>query len=154
MESFYKDMYIKKIESIDENSKLFMYKSLKPSLECKFYLKSKNFEFRKLITKFRISNHCLLIEKGRYLKIPRENRICQNCNVIEDEKHFLLECNKYFAPRQTYIEKVKTGKESINFDNMNENEKIKYILSPSTFQQVENTGAFLKQSLALRTGDL
>ena len=81
---------------------------MNPSLDCKFYLKSKFFEYRKLITKFRISNHCLLIEKGRYLKIPRENRVCQLCNVVEDEKHFLLECNRNQEARKTYIEKAKT----------------------------------------------
>jgi hypothetical protein len=53
-------------------------------------LKISNFEYRKLITKLRISEHNLLIEKGRHLKIPREQRLCSHCKCIDDEKHFLL----------------------------------------------------------------
>jgi hypothetical protein len=36
------------------------------------YLLHENFEKRRPITKLRISDHNLLIEKGRHLKIPRE----------------------------------------------------------------------------------
>jgi hypothetical protein len=46
-----------------------------------------NFEKRRLITKLRISDQNLLIEKGRHLKIPREKRLCQVCNQIE-ERYF------------------------------------------------------------------
>jgi hypothetical protein len=37
----------------------------------------------------RISDHVLEIERGRYNKINREQRICRQChlNVIEDEEH-------------------------------------------------------------------
>ena len=60
----------------------FLYKQLKGSLDKEYYLSSENLEFRKLITKFRISDHYLEIEKGRHYKIPRENRLCKTCNVI------------------------------------------------------------------------
>ena len=36
------------------------------------YLSISNFEYRKVITKLRISEHNLLIEKKRHLNIPRE----------------------------------------------------------------------------------
>jgi hypothetical protein len=38
------------------------------------YLSISNFENRELITKLRISEHNLLIEKGRHLNIPREQQ--------------------------------------------------------------------------------
>ena len=46
------------------------------------------------LTKIRISSHPLLIEKGRYFrpKIKRENRLCSQCNQIEDEQHFRIHC--------------------------------------------------------------
>lgn len=51
---------------------------------------------RTALTKFRISNHKLMIEKGRHSKIDRELRFCPFCpNRVEDEKHFLLECQTY-----------------------------------------------------------
>jgi len=53
------------------------------------YLLQENFEKRRLITKLRISDHNLLIGKGGgHLKIPREKRLCQVCNQIEDDTPF------------------------------------------------------------------
>ena len=48
-------------------------------------------------TKFRISNHKLLIEYGRYQNIPSEERHCKLCETkkVEDEFHFALECQQY-----------------------------------------------------------
>ena len=44
----------------------------------------------KELTKIRISANDLLIERGRYFRprIPREQRICVQCNQIENEEHF------------------------------------------------------------------
>jgi hypothetical protein len=57
------------------------------------YLLHENFEKRRLIAKLRVSDHNLLIEKGRHLKIPKEKRLCQVCIQIEDEHPFLFACN-------------------------------------------------------------
>ncbi len=47
---------------------------------------------RKNMTGFRISAHNLRIEKGRYKKIERNNRVCLICNQekIEDELNFTM----------------------------------------------------------------
>ena len=46
----------------------------------------------------RRSDHVLEIERGRYNKINREQRICRQCHlnvhVIEDEEHFFFHCKK------------------------------------------------------------
>jgi hypothetical protein len=50
---------------------------------------------RSLMTKIRVSAHSLAIETGRYSrpKIPASERFCKFCkNVMEDEKHFILNC--------------------------------------------------------------
>jgi hypothetical protein len=42
------------------------------------------------LTKFRLSNHNLTIEKGRHLRIPVKERLCPfGCKDIEDEFHLL-----------------------------------------------------------------
>jgi len=47
--------------------------------------------------KIRVSNCNLNIEKGRYLKWPIEQRICQLCHAdVEDEFHFLMNCDKLY----------------------------------------------------------
>jgi hypothetical protein len=92
-----------------------------------------------------ISRDCLmkepiLIEKGRHLKISRGKRLCQVCNQIEDEHHFLFVCNKNLDLRNKYLPLIFQDR-----SNIGEGEKIKYILSPSSPVQVGKIGSFSKQ---------
>jgi hypothetical protein len=52
---------------------------------------------RRLFSKFRIRNHKLEIEFGRYSDVPRQERLCKYCDkqAVEDEFHFSFECEKY-----------------------------------------------------------
>ena len=45
------------------------------------------------------------IETGRYYNIDRNERYCNmfNFNSVEDEYHFILECDKYHNLRKKYI---------------------------------------------------
>ena len=49
---------------------------------------------RAIITRWRLSNHKLFIETGRYHipPIPREERKCSNCHILEDESHVIYIC--------------------------------------------------------------
>ena len=53
--------------------------------------------YKSFITKYRINSHSLHVEPGRYFNIAREDRKCftYNDNKLEDEYHFILECNKF-----------------------------------------------------------
>ena len=46
-----------------------------------------NYFVHKQTVKFRISDHSLMIEKGRHHRMLREDRICKQCDIgcIEDE---------------------------------------------------------------------
>ena len=57
-----------------------------------YLIDTKNVEYRTVLAKFRLSNHKLMIEKGRHLKMKIENRVCPSCQSIEDEIHFLINC--------------------------------------------------------------
>ena len=49
---------------------------------------------RRSLCKFRISNHKLEIEQGRYKNISADKRTCKLCNNgVENEIHFLLKCS-------------------------------------------------------------
>jgi len=63
---------------------------------------------RKSLVKLRISSPKLRIETGRNEKIPRDERLCSlcNCNKIEDETHFSLECPIYFSIRDRFFSKI------------------------------------------------
>ena len=58
--------------------------------------------------KFRIGNHKIMIETGRYDQIPRIiNRLCptRGSNQIEDEINLLLHCTKYSIFREEFYRK-------------------------------------------------
>ena len=57
-----------------------------------------DFTLRKIITKFRCSDHCLEIEKGRHIKLKPEERICKLCKSdVETELHFIQDCPAYIV---------------------------------------------------------
>ena len=58
---------------------------------------------RKAITKLSLSSHKLLSERGRWLNILHEDRLCTLCNKLEDELHVICECPRYDTCRKLYI---------------------------------------------------
>ena len=67
----------------------------------------KNVSIRQKVSKFRLSNHRLAIEKGRHEGLQIEQRVCTFCpDRIEDEAHFLFQCPTYQILRERYLEPV------------------------------------------------
>jgi len=81
----------------NRSSKLNTYKILNPDLSlCEIYKENICYipdYVRAEFTKFRTSSHYLNIEKGRWQRIPREQRYC-TCDdeSIQDEMHVLYNC--------------------------------------------------------------
>ena len=81
------------INDIHTNPIVRTYVIFKHSFGFEPYLKQKsNTRYINAITKLRVSSHSLAIERGRHLGTDIQERLCNVCNVIEDEKHFLFEC--------------------------------------------------------------
>ena len=82
---------------LKENTKLSLYNQVKHIFEREKYLDDiEDFKMRKLITKFRTSDHKLEIEVGRHRGILRDQRFCKFCPTeIETESHFLCKCPIY-----------------------------------------------------------
>ena len=61
---------------------------------------------RRVITRWRLSNHKLRIETGRYHVpfIERRDRKCFICNVLEDERHAIYMCPSFALIRQNYVD--------------------------------------------------
>ena len=80
-----------------EDSKLRTYSKFKVTPGFEKYLDDLQcVKERIAFTKLRLSNHILMIEKGRHLNIDKSIRFCPFCpNIVEDEKHFLIVCGKY-----------------------------------------------------------
>ena len=89
-------------------------------------------EYRILITRWRLSCFDLKIETGRYKGIPREDRACPICNVIEDEEHVIFNCRGYNTIRSQFT------------NLLEENTTIHDILNPTSKEMAEEVGLFLK----------
>ena len=91
---------------VNESSKTYYYKSFKCILEMETYLSLDiPTKFIKQFSKFRCSAHNLLVERGRHIGIPYQQRICPFCslNEIEDEYHFVFICPLYSEIRLRYL---------------------------------------------------
>ena len=74
-----------------------------------------------------MSAHRLLVEEGRYKKIPLGDRICKLCkNGIEDEQHFILHCIALEHIRKQFFENLSSICPS--FENMSDVGKMQSIL--------------------------
>ena len=87
-------------------NKLRFYKTFKLFFCREPYLDSiLDFTLRKIITKFRCSDHCLEIEKDRHIKLKPEERICKLCKSdIETELHFIQDCPACSDIRSHFLE--------------------------------------------------
>ncbi|ELU08933.1 hypothetical protein CAPTEDRAFT_207009 [Capitella teleta] len=64
---------------------------------------------RRALTKFLLSSHNLAIERGRWSRTPRHERLCTDCdlNAIQDEEHVLSVCPRFQI--------IRTNHPSVNF---------------------------------------
>ena len=64
--------------------------------------------YRMIISRWRLSNHRLNIETGRYTKpiTERKDRVCTLCKIVEDEQHVIFICPRYEDIRRKYEEIV------------------------------------------------
>ena len=94
------------ISSINESHKLNFYRRYKKECRTEQYLDSiYESKYRISLSRFRLSSHNLSIETGRYNGVPKEERLCNFCNMrkMEDEFHFLLVCPLYTELRRKYF---------------------------------------------------
>ena len=91
----------------------------------------KNERHRQAVAKLRTSNHKLSIETDRdhLPKIPENLRICQLCssNKVENEIHFLFECNLYKNLRQHFLQDVEA--KCSKFVDFNKSEKVIFLFN-------------------------
>ena len=123
------------------NSKLRTYALFKTQEGCEKYLHDiKNAKSRQSLTKFRLSNHMLNIEKGRHTtpKTPKELRFCPFCpNKVEDEVHFLLICPTYRVPRTEMINTI--ARETPSFLEENTQKQFTELMKPENSQYICKT---------------
>jgi hypothetical protein len=99
-------------ERMQQKPKLRTYQILKTKLQYEHYLSMRDKEARQVITRLRGGTNELRIEKGRYAITTRDRplerceRRCMICcnGEIEDEMHFMLDCDVYDDLRERMLD--------------------------------------------------
>ena len=148
-DEFYKQVWKTEIIKL---SKAESYVKYKDNINLEDYLvKIKNHKHRKALTRFRLSCHPLMIEKGRHQKPPlsRPERTCHYCpSEIEDELHFITSCPRYENER---IPLYRTAIEnSIHFENLSNESKFIFLFSNEDLSVTSQLGSFVYNSIKKR----
>jgi hypothetical protein len=130
------------------DAKLRTYGLIKHKFEREGYLEEiRNTKHRQNLTKFRLSNHKLMIEVGRHMKLPKEERVCEVCNNgIEDEIHFLVNCKLYETLREPLLDICTELRPQFRYYSDQE----KFIFLMTTPFLMGNVSKFLDSSLKER----
>lgn len=80
---------------------------------------------RSAFSKFRCGVAPLKIETGRYERKNLDERVCFNCNILEDEKHVLLNCPLYEDLRHALFIDILCHNDM--FLNLSDEEKFTYM---------------------------
>ncbi len=148
----YTDLYYdSNYASINHKSKLRTYVTFKNDNNMEKYLQVDNVpqSWRKLYCNFRISCHDLQIERGRYLKLAPELRICKICKLeSETEQHFALFCPSYSHLRQNLFREIR--KIHTNFLNLDHHERFKFLFNSQNVEIIKLTMEFISNAYTLR----
>ena len=100
LKDIYKQEWNANIQGTSDNR---LYKYLKSDFSFENYLNLPNLHLRNSLSKLRLSSHLFNVERGRWNNLPLMNRVCDLCNVLEDEFHVFIECPRYKRFRDLYI---------------------------------------------------
>ena len=75
----------------DQHYRFYIYHELNPQLLPSPFLTCAS--GADAITRFRLGSHNLPIEMGRWSRTRREERLCNSCQILCDERHVLFHCS-------------------------------------------------------------
>ena len=97
-------------------NKLRTYRLFKDQLVFEPYLNRRTYNQRSILIKFRISSQKLEIEKGRYMNILAEQRICRLYKLdVGNEIHFVLECPSLANIRREILDQIESRFSNLKF---------------------------------------
>ena len=116
--------------------KIFKYR---PKLEKYFELIS-NTRHLNAMVKLRLSDHHLMIEKGRRCRPPinREEKLSPTCGILGDEIHFLIDCTKFTAQRQEAFRKINNRTPNLE-TTPNSRQKFAFLLFQENISIIKTT---------------
>ena len=135
---------------LDNSIKGQTYKGFKNQKHYEPFLDQLSRKLRRVMLKFRLSDHKLMIEEGRHFrpKIPRENRWCKFCGTaVEDEQHMLIDC-KMYGNRQKWFENI--AEKYPNFSSLNSHQKFIFLMTQEDEQLTKETAEKISEWFELR----
>ena len=130
-------------EGICSKPKLRTYKEVKKKLVREKYLSLEETKGRRALARIRSGCNELRIESGRQIGEEIKEIICWfGCNRVEDEKHFLLECEVYADLREEFKDEI--GREQF------EKEGWEILLGLGEEKELKATIVFINRALARR----
>ena len=132
----------------EPSSKLRTYGHLKTKIGIESYLNLIPCKKERIaMSKLRLSNHMLMIEKGRHSNINKELRFCPICpNKIEDEMHFVLVCKGFNKQREELFFKI--NEINTYFQRFSNMEKFKFLLTNNDTLKI--VAQYIQQNFELR----
>ena len=134
-----------------KSKKLRTYRLFKTSFGRERYLSVvKNIEVRSCLSKFRLSAHNLMIEKGRHYNMKVDDRICKFCslNAIEDEKHFVMHCHLYEGLRHKLMDTILTL--CPHFNQLSSVDQFCWIMGNNIDSIIHAVAEFIHKAMHLR----
>jgi hypothetical protein len=130
-------------------NKMRTYRKFKLVYELEPYLEViTDYELRKCMSKFRLSNHSLEIEVGRHKRKQVKDRLCNVCKVVEDEEHFLINCTIYMEGRISLYKNILENCK--HFNNLSSIDKTIYLMSTGDKTCIINICQFVYKSFKER----
>ena len=138
------NMWTEQVQNIHSNPILRTYCNIKCNFGMETYLDAiKNYRYRVDMSQLRTSSHTLAIEYGRYTrhKTKIEDRKCSSCHILEDERHFLIECNINQVERENLFSKLTHI--APNFIHMTDEENFIFLMCNKDQQILTWVGKFI-----------
>ena len=137
------------LDIIRVDSKLRTFAKVKHTVGIeKYLLHPMDLEVRTAITKFRLSNHELMIEKGRHQKLDKSIRFCPFCPIsVETELHFLLICETFSCLRADLFTEIAPMLPPL-FNLLTDDDKFTFLLC--TLEVIKYVGIFLEKGFNIR----
>ena len=136
------------VEIGKDTSKLRTFGKIKTKIGIEKYLTCiKSINIRTDISRMRLSNHDLMIEKGRHLKLKRDQRVCPFCpSLVETEEHFILFCKTFSQFRRELYREVENYFQG--FEEYTTEHRLKLLLGDEKIVHI--TGTYLSKALYVR----
>ena len=139
------------IQTSGEGKNLRTYRLFKTDFRLEHYLLHVTNPFHRVArAQYRLSSHNLGIETGRHTKPPKppEQRLCCRNGCVDDEIHFLTECDIHTEARQRFISNIKSHIDG--YEDLPANPKFTTVMTSTSEVVIKELAKFVYKAFQQR----